>query len=99
MYWRGYCKVKLFEYEDLSETMDDFKGINRLRRKEDLNNPDSIPYQYIQTYKNYNLHVKLFNEQKSFVQQPLGSLAKGVFFDLNSAERYASFFYRPNEDF
>lgn len=44
MYWKGYCRVKLFENENLSETMDDINGVNRLLRGDDVNHPDSIPY-------------------------------------------------------
>ena len=29
----------------------------------------------------------------------MGSLLKGVFFDLDQAKRYASFFYEENADF
>ena len=44
MYWKGYCRVKLFENDDLAVTMEDVKGVNRLLRKNDSNNPDNIAY-------------------------------------------------------
>jgi hypothetical protein len=29
IYWKGYCRVELFENEDLSETLEDLKGVYR----------------------------------------------------------------------
>jgi hypothetical protein len=58
MYWKGYCKVRLFEYDELAETLDDIKGVSRLLQGQSEN---SYAYQYLEVYKNYNHHCNIAN--------------------------------------
>lgn len=74
VYWKGYCKVKLFEHDDLAETMQDLKGRNKTTKHNDPTNPDTIAYQYIEVYKYYNMHLDDGKKLESYSHQPLGSL-------------------------
>lgn len=55
MYWKGYCKVQAFEHLGLTETLNDMTGKQNLNETDQT--PESTAYQYIEVYKNYNLHI------------------------------------------
>ncbi|EGR30842.1 hypothetical protein IMG5_122430, partial [Ichthyophthirius multifiliis] len=109
LYWKGYMKVMRFED---NEGILDTELIDEFENNDDSNNNEEQKtitqklrkkiFQYIEVYKVYNFHYinpSKEDQTESFSSQKLGSLLKGIFLNQKSAEQYARFFYKPNEQF